>query len=175
MSLKPYVLSLSIAAALTVTAGAHAARFDQMAIAGVAKGLARQQSAALQADSDDAFEATDVIVDADGTEHVRMQRSYRGLPVIGGDFVTHARGGRLASTSLTLTAPLRLSLRPTLTAEDAVVAAGVEFGSDFIGRPDAALAVYARTAKPMLAWQVRMPLASLCLVICGTGIGLSLP
>ncbi|MFF5531523.1 M4 family metallopeptidase [Streptomyces cinerochromogenes] len=31
----------------------------------------------------------DVIVDRDGTQHVRYDRTYRGLPVIGGDFVVH--------------------------------------------------------------------------------------
>ncbi|WP_030735751.1 M4 family metallopeptidase [Streptomyces sp. NRRL S-31] len=36
----------------------------------------------------------DVIVDRDGTQHVRYDRTYRGLPVLGGDFVVHlARGG----------------------------------------------------------------------------------
>ncbi|MFE8943787.1 M4 family metallopeptidase [Streptomyces sp. NPDC007856] len=31
----------------------------------------------------------DVIVDKDGTQHVRYDRSYHGLPVLGGDFVVH--------------------------------------------------------------------------------------
>ncbi|MFF8727505.1 M4 family metallopeptidase [Streptomyces sp. NPDC015171] len=31
----------------------------------------------------------DVIVDKDGTQHVRYDRTYRGLPVLGGDFVVH--------------------------------------------------------------------------------------
>ncbi len=31
----------------------------------------------------------DVIVDADGTQHVRYDRTYRQLPVLGGDFVVH--------------------------------------------------------------------------------------
>jgi Zn-dependent metalloprotease len=55
---------------------------------------------------------------------------------------------------MTLAAPLRLSLLPRLGADDAIVAAGVEFGSDFTGRPTASLAVYARGAKPELVWRV---------------------
>ncbi|MFG2357665.1 M4 family metallopeptidase [Streptomyces sp. NPDC048521] len=31
----------------------------------------------------------DVIVDKDGTQHVRYDRTYHGLPVLGGDFVVH--------------------------------------------------------------------------------------
>ncbi|OSC59395.1 peptidase M4 family protein, partial [Streptomyces sp. 4F] len=34
-------------------------------------------------------EVRDVIVDADGAQHVRYDRTYRGLPVLGGDFVVH--------------------------------------------------------------------------------------
>jgi Zn-dependent metalloprotease len=109
---------------------------------------------AVHAGDADRFQPRDVIVDADGTEHVRLDRSYGGLPVIGGDVVLHSRFGRLASTSMTLSAPLRLSLRPAVSAEDAIVAAGVEFGSDFTGRPGASLAIDARGAKPLLVWQV---------------------
>ena len=39
---------------------------------------------------------TDRSVDQDGTTHVRMDRTYRGLPVVGGDLVVHqAPGGSL--------------------------------------------------------------------------------
>lgn len=31
----------------------------------------------------------DVVLDKDGTQHVRYDRTYRGLPVLGGDFVVH--------------------------------------------------------------------------------------
>src|SRR3954462_3308332 len=31
----------------------------------------------------------DVIVDADGSQHVRYDRTFRQLPVLGGDFVVH--------------------------------------------------------------------------------------
>ena len=111
---------------------------------------------AVHATRADRFVARDVIVDADGSEHVRMDRTYGGLPVIGGDVVVHSRGGRMTSASLSLGAPMRLALRPTLSAEDALVAAGVEFGSNFTGRPTATLSVHARTATPELVWDVRM-------------------
>jgi zinc metalloprotease ZmpA len=96
-----------------------------------------------------------VLRDADGTEHVRFDRTYEGLPVIGGDFVVHSRGGQLKSTSQTLTAALSLSTRPVLKNVDAIVNAGVEFGSTFTGMPTSGLVVYARNADaPKLAWQV---------------------
>ncbi|MET9731353.1 M4 family metallopeptidase [Streptomyces sp. NPDC006458] len=42
----------------------------------------------------------DVVKDADGTVHTRYERTYAGLPVLGGDLVTHrARGGALKSVT----------------------------------------------------------------------------
>ncbi|HEX7535789.1 MAG TPA: M4 family peptidase, partial [Dermatophilaceae bacterium] len=42
----------------------------------------------------------DVITDADGTTHVRYNRTYDGLRVIGGDFVSHrAKSGKIRSVS----------------------------------------------------------------------------
>ena len=106
-----------------------------------AQALIGSHPALVHAGSADRFHARDVIIDADGSEHVRLDRSHGGLPVIGGDVVVHSRGGLPASASLTLSAPLRLSLRPALAADEAVVAAGAEFGSDFHGRPTAVLSV----------------------------------
>ena len=41
----------------------------------------------------------DTVLDADGASHVRFDRTYRGLEVVGGDFVVHqAKGGAFRST-----------------------------------------------------------------------------
>jgi Zn-dependent metalloprotease len=42
----------------------------------------------------EALVVKDVARDADGTEHVRYERTYAGLPVIGGDLVVHQSSGR---------------------------------------------------------------------------------
>ncbi len=105
--------------------------------------------------ANDKFIARDVIVDADGSEHVRFDRTYRGLPVIGGDTVVHSKGGQFQSASQTQRAALNVGTRAHLNAEDAIVAAGGEFGSDFVGSPKTSLAIYARGAgAPALAYQV---------------------
>ena len=45
-----------------------------------------------------------------------MDRTYRGLPVLGGDVVVHqAADGAWAGVSRTLTAPLRMSTTPRLS------------------------------------------------------------
>ncbi|MEU2223157.1 M4 family metallopeptidase [Streptomyces sp. NPDC018347] len=51
-------------------------------------------AASLDLTAPQATDVRDVIVDRDGAQHVRYDRTYRGLPVLGGDFVVHlARGG----------------------------------------------------------------------------------
>jgi Zn-dependent metalloprotease len=103
----------------------------------------------------DAFTARSVTVDANGTEHVRMDRTYRGLRVIGGDMVVHSRAGTLQSASVTLTKPINVGITPALSADAAITAAGVQFGTKFDALPTAKLVVYAARANPRLAYDVR--------------------
>ena len=119
--------------------------------------LIRNNPATTRASANDAFHPRAVVVDANGTEHVRFDRTWQGLPVIGGDLVVHARNGRHQATSLTQHAPLNLgTTRPTLQSTDAIVAAGTEFGAHFAGKPESTLVVHARGATPRLAYQVRL-------------------
>jgi len=61
----------------------------------------------------------DVIVDADGDSHVRFDRTYQGLEVVGGDFVVHqTKSGAVRSTSGGVRG-LKLSTKPTVTASKA--------------------------------------------------------
>jgi Zn-dependent metalloprotease len=120
-----------------------------------AKAFGKSHASALKASRADRFEVRDVIVDADGTEHVRMARRHGDLPVIGGDVVVHSRGGRLKSVSLTQAAPIRLDAGRMLDASEAIVAAGAEFGGAFVGMPTALQVVYARgRGAARLAWKI---------------------
>ena len=152
MSLTPKILSFAVMMALGGTAAA--ANTDSPAV-GRALGLLKVHGSAARASANDQFIARDVIVDADGTEHVRFDRTYAGLPVIGGDVVVHSKGGQFKSASLTQGASLNLSTRATLNASDAIVNAGAEFGSNFAGTPTSGLVVFARDkGAPKLAYKV---------------------
>jgi Zn-dependent metalloprotease len=154
MSLTPKLLSFAVLMALGGTASAG--RLDNPAV-DRALGLIAAHGAAVKASPADAYVAKDIAADANGTEHVRFDRTYAGLPVIGGDFVVHSRNGQLLSTSLTQGSPLALSTRASLSQGDAIVAAGSRFGSDFTGSPSASLVVYARgQGAAQLAYQVRL-------------------
>jgi len=150
------LLSAAIVSALAVSAPAIAAQ-PQLAAAATARaqGLVNGPAAALvhRAVADD-FVARGAILDADGTEHVRFERTYRGLPMIGGDVVLHSRNGIARSASQSLATTSRPALLPAISANDAIVEAGTRFGTRFSRMPTARLVVYARGATPLLAYEV---------------------
>src|SRR5690349_21505824 len=106
-----------------------------------------------RAASGQTFRAGQALVDRNGSTHVRVDRFYRGLKVVGGDMVVHndARG-RLRSVSQTLRAPLSLSVRPGISAARAVTRAlaVAPARSHQAGRSH--LVVDALAGAPRLAW-----------------------
>ncbi|RNF82594.1 peptidase M4 [Lysobacter psychrotolerans] len=108
----------------------------------------------IQRASDDRFTARNFTVDRDGSEHVRLERSYRGLPVIGGDVVVHSRNGQFRSASVALKTRVRPQLVAAISANQAIVEAGVAFGTAFHGVPTSRQVVYARDVAPVLAYEV---------------------
>ncbi|WP_030759218.1 M4 family metallopeptidase, partial [Streptomyces griseus] len=74
---------------------------------------------------DERLVAKDVLIDADGSRHVRYDRTYRGLPVIGGDLVVHlSEDGEVTGSDLAHQGAIRVAgTTPELTAADASAAA----------------------------------------------------
>lgn len=125
----------------------------------VARALAHLQraDAATLAGAGHAYQLRDVIVDADGSEHVRFARSFQGLPVIGGDLVVHGTAqGALRHISQTLKSAPTLDVRATVGEADAIARATSAFGGTLKAPASAHLAVYARDAKPRLAYDVKL-------------------
>ncbi|MFK0151992.1 M4 family metallopeptidase [Streptomyces sp. NPDC090493] len=79
-----------LAAALSPAAHADARPTRATAIANAAQALL-QHATALGLTSAEGTSVRDVIVDRNGTQHVRYDRTYRQLPVLGGDFVVHLK------------------------------------------------------------------------------------
>ncbi|MGW2183596.1 M4 family metallopeptidase [Streptomyces sp. NPDC001732] len=80
----------------------------------------------------------DVIKDADGTVHTRYERTYAGLPVLGGDLVTHtAAGGKLKGVTKATKARIAV---PSTTAKIKTAAA-------------ARKVIWASGGKPVLAFE----------------------
>ncbi|ELS53050.1 M4 family metallopeptidase [Streptomyces viridochromogenes] len=149
-----------LAAALSPAAGADARPTRAGAIENAAEVLAdRAESLGLTTAQDTTVR--DVIVDADGAQHVRYDRTYRRLPVLGGDFVVHlAKDGTYRGASRATTRPISLSsIAPSVSAPKAADLAANALRAVNVGetlkrltaRPK--LVVDALHGAPKLAWR----------------------
>jgi Zn-dependent metalloprotease len=105
------------------------------------------------------LEAVQTIVDPDGTSHVRLHRTYRGLEVVGGDLVVHqTRAGAWKGSSLTLGRSLALATTPAVTrtkaATEALAPSKVTSKISGAKVDSSTLVVDATGAAPRLAWKV---------------------
>ncbi|MFC6703804.1 M4 family metallopeptidase [Flexivirga alba] len=103
--------------------------------------------------SSDKYQLVGTTTSADGTSHFRYQRTYQGLPVVGGDFVLHAKGGKVVGQSGDQRGAISVSATPKVSAStsrgQAISGAHVY---DVAGATSAKLVVDATGAKPVLAW-----------------------
>ncbi|MFF7975348.1 M4 family metallopeptidase [Streptomyces sp. NPDC007905] len=97
----------------------------------------------------------DVLKDANGTVHTRYERTYAGLPVLGGDLVTHvAKNGSLKGVSKAAKARISVptttaAVSPTSAKKSALKAAGTAKTTASTSRK----VVWAAGAKPVLAYE----------------------
>jgi len=103
-----------------------------------------------------AYSLRDVIIDDDGSEHVRFERHYQGLRVIGGELVVHqSASGSLREVSRTMARLPMLSTRATLSAGNATTMALLAHPGT-PGQTAPELLVHARDDQPTLAYDVRV-------------------
>ncbi|GAA0743676.1 M4 family metallopeptidase [Ideonella azotifigens] len=154
--MKSHSLRLVAAAALAICLGQAALAAQPAADhAAVQRALAHLGGATSLAASQDEFVARDLIVDADGAEHVRFDRKFRGLRVIGGDLVVHSDAqGALRGMSQPLAGALHLDTTPTLAGNAASEFAKGRFEHKNGAVASKQLVVFARNGKPQLAWEV---------------------
>ncbi|MGW2050113.1 M4 family metallopeptidase [Streptomyces sp. NPDC001858] len=99
----------------------------------------------------------DVVRDADGTTHTRYERTYAGLPVLGGDLVVHLQSGRTTVSKATDATLAPASLTPKLTASTAGGKALAAAKSAEVTGAEAEraprLVVWAGATKSVLAWE----------------------
>ncbi|MFD8219007.1 M4 family metallopeptidase [Streptomyces sp. NPDC059697] len=101
----------------------------------------------------------DVLKDADGTVHTRYERTYNGLPVLGGDLVVHeSKAGRTEGVTKAVKTAIKVaSLKPQVTtakAEKQALTAAKAAGSQKTTADRAPRKViWAATGKPTLAYE----------------------
>ncbi|MFD7473076.1 M4 family metallopeptidase [Streptomyces sp. NPDC059837] len=109
--------------------------------------------------ADEKLVARDVIKDADGTVHTRYERTYAGLPVLGGDLVVDTtKAGRTERVIKATRASLKVaSLTPTIAASKAEKQALSLAKADGSKKTDADRAprkvIWAADGKPTLAYE----------------------
>ncbi len=108
------------------------------------------------AGAEQAFAAGDTVVDADGTQHVRIHRKFRGLRVLGGDMVMHVGGpGVLGGVTKSMRLAINAAKTAGFSGGTAIsTALGAYPGSTNGTVPE--LIIYARGDIPALAYDVRI-------------------
>ncbi|WP_241999232.1 MULTISPECIES: M4 family metallopeptidase [Kribbella] len=145
----------SPAGAATRTAPLPASGFNQPAAVQAEQALTAQTAAALGLGGGEVLKVRDVIKDADGTEHVRYDRTYNGLKVVGGDLIVERKSDAIKSVIYNRGASKVgvPSTKPTLS-QAAALAKGSK-SADFKATSNkGTLVVFAATGKPVLAYEV---------------------
>ncbi|GAA4123060.1 M4 family metallopeptidase [Knoellia locipacati] len=132
-------------------------QLDVSAVGARAEQALRAAPGLVRLSSGEDLVATKAVGERSGASHVRMDRTYRGLPVLGGDLVAHlGADGAVDSVSQTLKAPVSISTTPGISAAKARTAtratppAGVS-----LDKAAPTLAVDATDGTPRLVWDVR--------------------
>ncbi|MFJ4953833.1 M4 family metallopeptidase [Streptomyces sp. NPDC088760] len=100
----------------------------------------------------------DVVKDVDGTLHTRYERTYAGLPVLGGDLIVHtAKSGKTEGVTKAAKSAIKVSsLKPQITAakaEKQAVSAAKTLGSAKTTADGARKVIWAGSGKPVLAYE----------------------
>jgi Zn-dependent metalloprotease len=149
---------VTAAAAAMVAGPASAQPTDPAAVAkkaaGTASALVASRPAYLHAGADDAFVQHPVISSA-GKHYVPYDRTYKGLPVRGGDFVVMTdTAGNAEYTSVAQTSPITgLAVSPKLTSAKAAAVAKAQLKKVTSIEGTALVVIANDAAAPALAWE----------------------
>ncbi|MFI5619137.1 M4 family metallopeptidase [Streptomyces sp. NPDC051567] len=100
----------------------------------------------------------DVVKDADGTTHTTYERTYAGLPVLGGDLTVHAKGGVTKSVTKATHHEIKVAdttatVTPAAAEGQAVSAAGEQGSKEAKASKNARKVIWAAEGAPVLAFE----------------------
>lgn len=152
---KGWVMNRWILIALACATGMAQAQPSKAVAAARVESLVRASADLAKVGEDETLEVRDIIGDANGDTHTRFHRKYKGLRVIGGDFVAHTRPeGALKHVTLGMRERIGIHIKPTQNAYAAQARAQLQFGfGASIERITSELVVYA-VGAPALAYDV---------------------
>ncbi|MFI6717887.1 M4 family metallopeptidase [Kribbella sp. NPDC050470] len=131
-----------------------ASGFNQPAAVQAEQALTAQTAAALGLASGEALKVRDVVKDPDGTEYVRYERTYNGLPVVGGDLIVKRKGETIGKVTYNRGAKsVGVATKPTLSQSAALSTAAKTAKFKATGNKGS-LVVFVTETKPVLAYDV---------------------
>ncbi|MEV5977060.1 M4 family metallopeptidase [Streptomyces sp. NPDC052114] len=156
-----------------LTTGASAQTDKNATLAGAPVSLSKSARADLLQDADADKAATadriglgakeklvvrDVVKDADGTTHTRYERTYDGLPVLGGDLVVHtAKSGKLKGVTKATEATVKVASTDAKVAKSSVAKSAESTAAKAkTSKADAQSprkVIWAASGKPVLAYE----------------------
>ena len=140
--------------ASTATAAPPSQTAEAMAV-DAAAGLVDSRPSQLHASANDEFVRHGVISSTNGLKYIPYERTHKGIPVVGGDFVVVTNAtGQVLQTSVDQTATIDLpSTTPSVTKAAAEATARTAMSTvDSVGTAEQV--VYALDTTPKLAWKV---------------------
>jgi len=149
---------VTIGGSAMVTATAAPTANNPLASKADARQLAQDESAKIAAAADvgsqEKLVVKDAIVTADGKRHLRYDRTYHGLRVLGGDLVvTENANGDIVAVTKATQAKFTLSTTPDMAAPAAATKALAAATSVKYTAAEPALVVYAVRTTPTLAYE----------------------
>ncbi|MGT2530517.1 M4 family metallopeptidase [Streptomyces nojiriensis] len=116
-----------------------------------------QAAKALGLGSGEKLVVRDVVKDADGTTHTTYERTYDGLPVLGGDLTVHAKGGVTKSVTKATNHEIKVDTSATVAAAaaegQAISAANASGAKEAKASKSARKVVWAADGAPVLAFE----------------------
>ncbi|MFB7560824.1 M4 family metallopeptidase [Streptomyces brevispora] len=100
----------------------------------------------------------DVIKDTDGTVHTRYERTYAGLPVLGGDLVVHETAAGKSTVTKAVSARISVAttdaeVTATVAKSTALKAASAEKTAKAAAEDAPRKVIWAASGTPVLAWE----------------------
>ncbi|GHB48810.1 peptidase M4 [Streptomyces cirratus] len=100
----------------------------------------------------------DVVQDADGTTHTTYERTYDGIPVLGGDLTIHAKGGVTKSVTKATQHEIKVadtspSVAPSAAESQAVASANAAGSKQAKPSKNARKVIWAAEGAPVLAFE----------------------
>ncbi len=106
--------------------------------------------------ADHAYSVADHVVDSDGVQHIRLNRTFRDMRVLGGDLVVHNESsGNFRNASMSLARAINPARTATVSMGSAIKLAFNAYGGS-TNNVAPELMVYARGDIPALAYDVRL-------------------